>query len=175
MWPVKRFTNQQHVVMITLHLLMSFLSYSGGRQKQKATPADQNRRCQQQHHLMPYKDLTPLVTLANCHLTLLRTAAYQQTSWKSTPVLLPRIPIATTMRMCHVRKGRAALWPMTSMRPAEPRAGRLVGWKMRSMDNTVDAAISGLCECLSTSYQLENITQLDGGTQCSHSLSSCTA
>lgn len=130
-------TDEQLVVMIPLRSLMSFLPYSGGRQKQKAAPADQNRGCQQQLHLMPYKDLTPLVTSLNW-LIPLWTAACREASWQSIPVLLPRAPSVTNMRMWHVRPGRAALWPMTSTRPAKLRAGRLVGWKMRSMDNTVD-------------------------------------
>lgn len=55
------------------------LSYSGGRQKQKVVPADQNSGSQQQLHLAPCRDLTPTVTLRNC-LTLLWTAGRQQKS-----------------------------------------------------------------------------------------------
>ncbi len=129
--------------------LMLFLSYSGGRQKRKATPADQNRGCRQQLRLAPFKDLMPSATLPNC-LTLLWAALCQQTSWQNTPVLLPRTGSVTIMRTCRAPTGRAALWPMTSMRPAKLKAGaaavRLVGWKMRSMDNIVDAHLVSVNE-----------------------------
>lgn len=128
-----------HVVMTPL------LSYSGERQKHKATPTDQNLGCQQQLRLTQYKDHMLLVTLPNC-LTRLWTAVCQLTSWQSTLVFLPRTPSVTIMRMCHVQTGRAALSQMTFMRPVKLRADaaavRLVGWKMRSMDNTVDAPVN---------------------------------
>lgn len=132
----------------TMLFIISFLLYSGGRQKHKAIPAHHNHGCRQQLHFAPYKDLMPFVMLPNC-LTPPSTAACPQTSWQSTPALPPRTPSVTIMRMCHARTGRAVSWPTTSMRPAELRAGvRLVGWKTRSMDNTVGASLvsAGVCQ-----------------------------
>lgn len=155
---------------------MSFLSYSGGRRKQKATPADRNHGCRQQPHLAPYKDLMPSVTSPNC-LTLLWTASGQQASWQSTPVLLPRTPSVTIMRMCHAPTGRAALLPMTSMRPAKLKAGaaavRVAGWKMRSMDNTVDAhLVSASVDQPHTSWQIWSSHTEEHGVL--YPFSSCT-
>ena len=127
--------------------LMSFLSYPGRRQKQRAAPADHHHGSQPQLHLVPFKDLMPSVTLPNC-LTPPSTPGRPQTSWPSYRAVPRRTPSVTLMRMCPAHTRRAALWPTTSMRPARLRVGaaavRLVGWKTRSTDNAVNRSLSGL-------------------------------